>query len=471
MQKLPFKEKIGYGVGAVGLDLSYGLFYSYLSIYLTDALGITPWFLLILTPLARIWDGINDPMMGSIVDVSHHKMGKYRPWILRGAILNAIVLILMFNTPASIAGSKAVYAYVAIFYVLWGMTNTLADIPYWSMIPSFANEEKDRNLISTIARTFSGLGQGIIGILTVPMVAILSRSKENSLENMSSGDIQKGLGSWAAICAVLLVAFAVVCVASTKERNVIQAGEKFSFKKAINVIKNNDQLLVFMLFAMISNAGYYMTSGISNYYFKSVTGVWGNQSIFFTLGAVGSVLGLLVIPLCSKFNLTNRSTYKISLSVAAAGYIGMAIVGYCFGGNVFGLGVCYMVASIGIGSMFVNQTVMLSDIVDYGEYKLGTRNQSLTFSMKGFLQKMAYTIQSIIMYASFGITKYQVVTGNQIVKQTQMSKDAISALMFIVPPLFILISLAIFSKKYKIHGEFKTKILETIAQKREAENE
>lgn len=469
--QLKLKEKLGYGVGAVGLDLSYGLFYSYLSIYLTDALGISPWFLLILTPLARLWDGINDPMMGTIVDISNHKMGKYRPWILRGTILNGIVLALMFNTPASVASSKAVYVYVAAFYVLWGMTNTLADIPYWSMIPSFANEEKDRNLISTIARAFSGLGQGVIGILTVPMVAILSRSSESSLDKMSSGDIRTGLGRWAAICAVLLVGFAFLCVFSTKERNAVQAGEKFSFKNAISVIRKNDQLLVFMLFAMISNAGYYMTSGISNYYFKSVTGIWGNQSIFFTLGAVGSVLGLLVIPLCSKYNLTNRTTYKISLSVAAAGYIGMAIVGYGFGGNVIGLGVCYMVASIGIGSMFVNQTVMLSDIVDYGEYKLGTRNQSLTFSMKGFLQKMAYTIQSIIMYASFGATKYQVVTGNEIVEQTAMSKSAISALMFIVPPLFLLISLAIFSKKYKIHGDFKTEILETIAQKRKSENE
>lgn len=470
MQKLPFKEKIGYGVGAVGLDLSYGLFYSYLSIYLTDALGISPWFLLILTPLARLWDGINDPMMGSIVDVSHHKMGKYRPWILRGTILNAIVLILMFNTPSGVAGSKAVYAYVAVFYVLWGMTNTLADIPYWSMIPSFANEEKDRNLISTIARTFSGLGQGVIGILTVPMVAILSRSKESSLDNMPSDDIRTGLGRWAIICAVLLVFFAVVCVVSTKERNVIQAGEKFSFKKAVYVIKNNDQLLVFMLFAMISNAGYYMTSGISNYYFKSVTGIWGHQSIFFTLGAVGSVLGLLVIPICSKKNLTNRTTYMISLSIAAAGYIGMAVVGYGFGGNVYALGACYLVASTGIGSMFVNQTVMLSDIVDYGEYKLGTRNQSLTFSMKGFLQKMAYTIQSVIMYASFGATKYQVVTGNEIVEQTAMSKNAISALMFIIPPVFILISLAIFAKKYKIYGELKTEVLEYIAKTHSSED-
>ncbi len=471
MQKLSLKEKLGYGIGATGLDLSYGLFYSYLSIYLTDALGISPWFLLILAPLARIWDGINDPMMGTVVDISNHRMGKYRPWILRGTILNAIVLILMFNTPAGIAGSKAVYIYVAVFYVLWGMTNTLADIPYWSMIPSFANEEKDRNLISTIARTFSAVGQGIIGILTVPMVALLSRSAEDDLEKMSSGDISTGLGRWAVICAVFLVGFAVICVASTKERSVIHAEEKFSFKNAINVIKSNDQLLVFILFAMISNAGYYMTSGISNYYFKSVMGIWGNQSIFFTLGAAGSALGLLVIPLCSKFNLTNRTSYKLSLSVAAAGYIGMAIVGYGFGGNVIGLGVCYMIASIGTGSMFINQTVMLSDIVDYGEYKLGTRNQSLTFSMKGFLQKMAYTIQCVIMYASFGITKYQVVTGNEIVEQTAMSKSAISALMFIVPPLFILISLLIFSKKYKIYGEFKTEILETIAKKRESEKE
>lgn len=470
MQSLSLKEKLGYGVGATGLDLSYGLFYSYLSIYLTDALGISPWFLLVLTPLARLWDGINDPMMGTIVDASNHKMGKYRPWILRGTILNAIVLILMFNTPAGVANSKGVYIYVAVFYILWGMTNTLADIPYWSMIPSFATEEKGRNLISTIARTFSAVGQGIIGILTVPMVAILSRSSESDLDKMSSGDVQTGLGRWAIICAVFLVGFAAVSVASTRERNVIHSDEKFSFKKAISVIKNNDQLLIFIIFATISNTGHYMISGISNYYFKSVTGVWGNQSIFFTLGAVGSALGLLVIPLCSKKNLTNRTAYKISLSLAAAGCIGMAVVGYGFGGNVLALGVCYLIASIGTGSMFINQTVMLSDIVDYGEYKLGTRNQSLTFSMKGFLQKMAYTIQSIIMYASFGLTGYKVVTGNEIVEQTAMSKSAISALLFIVPPLFILISLAIFSKKYKIYGEFKTEILETITKKREEEN-
>ena len=458
--KIPLKEKLGYGVGAIGLDLSYGLFYSYLSLYLTNALGIKPLFLLILAPVARLWDGINDPMMGSIVDASHSKMGKYRPWILRGAILNAVVLCLLFNNPGIGGKSVWLYDYVAIFYILWGMTNTLADIPYWSMIPSFASEEKERNTISTIARTFSGFGQGVIGILTAPMVALLSGASESKLDNMSAEHLKSGFGKWAMIASVLLIVFALISVISTKERNVVKSEDKFSFKKALSVIRHNDQLLTFMLFAMISNAGYYMTSGISSYYFTNVAGKFESQSTFFLFGAVGSVLGLAVIPVCSNLKMTNRSTYKLSLSIAAAGYIGMAVVGYGFGANIVALGVCYLIVSIGIGSMFVNQTVMLADVVDYGEYKLGKRNQSLTFSMKGFLQKMAYTIQSVIMYTAFSATHFN---GLDPVA-TPASKSAISAMMFIVPPVCILISLLIFSKRYKIYGEFKAEVLRKVSE-------
>lgn len=459
-KKVPFREKIGYGVGAVGLDLSYGLFYSYLSLYLTNALGISPLFLLILAPIARLWDGINDPMMGTLVDISNSKMGKYRPWILRGAVANAVVLCLLFKNPGIDTKSVWMYVYVAVFYVLWGMTNTLADIPYWSMIPSFATEEKDRNFISTIARTFSGLGQGIVLILTAPIVAFFGRSSADSLSAMTPESLRVGFGKWSIIASVLLVIFAFICVISTKERNVVKGGEKFSFKDAVNVVRQNDQLLVFMLFAMISNAGYYMTSGISSYYFTSVAGDLGLQSKFNMFGAVGSIIGIAVIPVCSKF-MNNRSIYKLSLGMAAAGYIGMAIIGYGFDGNVYGLGACYLLTSVGIGSMFVNQTVMLADVVDYGEYKLGKRNQSLTFSMKGFLQKMAYTVQCIIMYLTFSVTKYE----GTAPEQTQTAKDAISALMFIVPPVLIIISYIVFSKKYKIYGDFKREVLAAVSEK------
>ena len=460
MNKVSLREKLGYGVGAIGLDLSYGMFYSYLSIYLTNALGISPAFLLIITPLARIWDGINDPMMGMIVDKTKTKMGKYRPWILMGALLNAVVLCLLFNNPGFAAGSTGLYVYAAVLYVFWGMTNTLADIPFWSMVPSFASEEKDRNLVSTIARAFSGLGQGIISIFTPIAVAALGGVAGSKLDAMSSETLGKGFGKWSMIMAVGLVFFASVSVLSTKERRIILNNEKFSFKAAINVIKSNDQLLVFMLFAMISNAGFYMTSGISSYYFTSVLGDLTLQSKFNLMGTVGSVLSILVVPVCSKF-MNNRSIYRLSLGMAAAGYIGMAVMGYCFSGNVVALGIFYILTSLGTGSMFVNQTVMLADCVDYGEYKSGKRNQSLTFSMKGFLQKMAYTMQAVIMYATFTFTGYD----GEAAVQTAQAKSAISFLMFIVPPVMIIASYIIFSKKYKIHGEFKQEVLRTVSEK------
>lgn len=464
--KVSLREKLGYGVGAIGLDLSYGMFNSFLSLYLTNALGISPLFLLILTPLARIWDGVNDPMAGMIVDKTKTRMGRYRPWIVAGALLNAVVLSFLFNNPGFAKGSIALYVYIAILYVLWDMTNTLADIPFWSMVPSFASEEKDRNLVSTIARAFSGIGQGIVSILTPIAVVYFSGIADGDIDEMSGEPLARGFGKWTLIMAAGLVFFALISALSTKERRIVENNDKFSFKEAIKVIKSNDQLLVFMLFAMISNSGFYMTSGISSYYFTSVLGRFDLQSDFTTMGTVGSVLSILVIPVCSKF-MNNRSIYKLSLSLAATGYIGMAVVGYVFANQVAVetlvtlLGVFYIIASLGTGSMFVNQTVMLADCVDYGEYKTGKRNQSLTFSMKGFLQKMAYTIQAVIMYASFTITNFD---GDAKV-QTPQAKSAITFLMFIIPPVMILISLAIFLKKFKIYGEFKQKILKAVSEK------
>lgn len=456
MQKIQWREKLGYGFGATGLDLSYGLFYSYLSIYLTNVLGINSLFLLILAPLARLWDGFNDPIMGVVVDRTNTKWGKRRPWILIGAALNAVVLCLLFNNPGISGNSVWLYVYVGAFYVLWGMTNTLADIPYWSMVPSFTSDEKERNLISTIARTFSGLGQGIIALLVPVALKLLG---DGTNDNVNA----QGFGRIAIIAGVFLVVFAAFSVLSTKERRIVKSETKFSFKDALNNIKGNDQLLVFMLFAMISNAGFYMTSGVSSYYFTVVRGDIGLQSQFNLFGSVGSVLSILVVPIFSKF-MSNRGIYKFCLSTAIAGYLGMAAAGLLFNGSVAALGAFYFIASIGTGSMFVNQTIMLSDVVDYGEYISGKRNEALTFSMKGFLQKMAYTFQSVILYATFLITKYDGFAGAASAANAA-AQNAISGLMFLVPPVMIAVSLLIFVRKYKVHGELKAKIISAINEK------
>ena len=456
--KTTWREKIGYGIGAIGLDLSYGLFYSYLSYYLSSVLGLKEGFLLLLTPLARIWDGINDPIMGTIVDSTKTKMGKYRPWIVIGAVSNAVVLSLLF-TSFGISGTK-LYVYIAFMYVLWGMTNTMADIPYWSMVPSFTNDPKDRNLIATVARTFSGHGKGIITVATPIILPLLSSGMTTD-----KGYSASGFSKWAIICGGLLILFSSICVVSTKERHVIYNAEKFSFKKMFKVIASNDQLIVFMIFAMISNAGWYLTSGTAVYYFTDVLGEPTAQSLFSMIGAIGSVLGLLVIPVLGK-KFSNRTIYQISLGMAIIGYVLMYIFGPVLKITI-ALDISYIIASIGIGSMFVAQTIFLADIVDYGEFKSGKRNESITFSMKGFLQKMAYTIQTLFLFGGLGIMNYnsQITTGTV----NDATKSAIGFICFGIPPVLMVISLIVFSLKFKIHGKLREEVHDYISAKRAEE--
>ncbi len=459
--KTTWREKIGYGIGAVGLDLSYGMFYSFLSYYLSSVLGLKEAFLLLLTPLARIWDGINDPMMGTIVDNTRTKQGKYRPWIIIGAISNAAVLFLLF-TSFGMSGTK-LYIYIGVMYILWGMTNTMADIPYWSMVPSFTSDPNDRNMVSTVARTFSGLGQGIITVATPIILPMLSTGMTTD-----KGYSASGFSRWAGICACLLVLFSAICVFSTKEKHVVYNEKtKFSLKKIFKVIAHNDQLVVFMIMAMLSNAGWYLTSGTAVYYFSDVLGEPKAQSLFQTIGAVGSVLGLLVIPILSKW-LNKKTIYQISLIATIIGYILMYVFGPVLKITI-ALDIAYIISSTGIASMFVAQTVFLADIVDYGEYKTGERNESITFSMKGFLQKMAYTIQTIILFGGLGIMNYneQITSAAKTINQS--TKGAIGFICFGVPPILILASLIVFTKKFKLHGELANKVHAYIIEKRSSE--
>ena len=456
--KTTWREKIGYGVGAIGLDLSYGMFYSFLSYYLSSVLGLKEGFLLLLTPLARIWDGINDPMMGTIVDNTRTKMGKYRPWIVIGVVCNATVLFLLF-TNFGMSGTK-LYIYIGFMYVLWGMTNTMADIPYWSMVPSFTSDPSDRNMVSTVARTFSGLGQGIITIATPIVLPLLS-----SGITTDKGYSASGFSRWAGICSCLLVLFAVICILSTKEKHVVyDKKSKFSFKKIFTVIAKNDQLVVFMIVAMLSNAGWYLTSGTAVYYFTDVLGEPTGQSLFQTIGAVGSVLGLLVIPILSKW-MSKKKIYQVSLIATILGYVLMYIFGPVLKITI-ALDIAYIISSTGIASMFVAQTIFLADIVDYGEYKNGERNESITFSMKGFLQKMAYTIQTIILFCGLGLVNYneQITSATKALNDT--TKNAIGFICFGIPPVLILLSLIIFSKKFKLYGELADKVHQFIVEKR-----
>lgn len=145
-RSLSGREKFAYGIGAVGKDMVYMLSASYISIYFLDVMGISAAAIAVLLMAARVFDAFNDPIMGVLVAKTKTRWGKFRPWLLVGTVTNALVLYLMFTIPPELNGAGLV-AYASVTYILWGMTYTMMDIPFWSMIPAFTEAGKERGTV------------------------------------------------------------------------------------------------------------------------------------------------------------------------------------------------------------------------------------------------------------------------------------------------------------------------------------
>ena len=137
-ERLSGRSKLSYALGAVGKDMVYMLSASYVLYYFQDLLGVSAVAMGIILMAARVFDAFNDPIMGVIVAKTKTRWGKFRPWLLIGTVTNAVILYLMFAAPPKLDGA-GLTAYAAVFYILWGVTYTMMDIPYWSMIPARAS--------------------------------------------------------------------------------------------------------------------------------------------------------------------------------------------------------------------------------------------------------------------------------------------------------------------------------------------
>ena len=183
--KLTIKEKAAYGLGAVGKDMVYMLSASYVLYYFQDLLGVNAITMGIILLIARVFDAFNDPFMGVIVAKTKTKWGKFRPWLMIGTITNSVLLVLMFSAPPK-ASATGMAAYAAVTYIMWGVTYTMMDIPYWSMVPAFTRSGKEREGLSALARSCAGVGSAIITIATVMVVAALgTKAAANNTENLT----------------------------------------------------------------------------------------------------------------------------------------------------------------------------------------------------------------------------------------------------------------------------------------------
>ena len=170
-------------------------------------LGVNAIAMGIILMAARVFDAFNDPIMGVIVAKTKTKYGRFRTWIFIGTLLNAVFLILLFAAPPALDGPGLV-AYAAVMYIMWGITYTMMDIPFWSMIPAFTREGKERESVSSLARSFAGVGSALITVLTVKLVELLG-----------GGEERKGFAFLAIIVAILFFVFIFIMCKCVKEKS------------------------------------------------------------------------------------------------------------------------------------------------------------------------------------------------------------------------------------------------------------
>ena len=176
--ELTLKQKVAFGIGAVGKDMVYALSASYVMYYYQDVLGLSATFVGLILMVARVFDALNDPFMGVLVAKTRSRWGRFRPWLASGTVLNALVLYALFAAPQ--LEQAGLMVYFSVVYILWGVTYTMMDIPYWSMIPAVTKTPADREHLSVVGRTCAGVGSALIAMFTVLLVGVLGGESERA---------------------------------------------------------------------------------------------------------------------------------------------------------------------------------------------------------------------------------------------------------------------------------------------------
>lgn len=437
--KLTWKEKVSYGLGAVGKDMVYMLSASYVLYYYQDILGVSAIAMGVILMAARVFDAFNDPIMGVLVAKTRTRFGKFRPWLFIGTLLNAVVLYLLFAAPPSLNGGGLV-AYAAVIYILWGVTYTMMDIPYWSMIPAFTQGGKERENLSTLARSCAGVGSAIVTIITVICVAKLGQGNE-----------RVGFQYFSLIIAVLFFVFILITCLSIKEKSTVDV-EAPTVGQMFKALIQNDQAMTVVIAIVLINSSIYITSNLVIYYFKYDFGGldWQESYTLFNIfgGAIQILSMMLLFPLLRRF-MSSIKVFYVSFCMAIAGYIVLLCLMFVNLQSVFLLFVPAFFIFAANGVLSVLTTVFLANTVDYGELKNNRRDESVIFSMQTFVVKLASGIAAMVAAVALSLchlsqdteSELPVVGGNVV---------GLRMTMTLIPIVGLLIAVFYFHKKYML---------------------
>lgn len=454
------KQKAAFGIGAVGKDMVYALSSSYVMYYYQDILGLSATFVGFILMIARVFDALNDPFMGILVAKTRTRWGKFRPWLISGTVLNALVLYALFAAPEQETGGLMVW--FSVVYILWGMTYTMMDIPYWSMIPAITSTPADTENLSVIGRTCAGVGSALIAMTTMILVS-----------RLGGGNERVGFSRVALIIAVIFIVTELVCAASVRERENASM-ETSSVGEMFRALFANDQALIVVLSIVLINSALYITSNLVIYFFKYDMGGadWTvNYTLFSTVGGACQILGMMIVYPLLRRKLTNTAIFKCAIGAAAAGYV--ILLGFCLAGVSSNLpllfipGVLIFAAN---GILSVLTTVFLSNSVDYGQLKSGHRDESVIFSMQTFVVKAASGVAVFI--AGVGLDLIGLVGNSSTEETTQVAQQSASTLfglrllMTIMPMALLVIAIMVFVRRFKLTDDVVAENARKLAGKR-----
>ena len=485
------RNLIMFPLGTVGRDMIYNLVTSYLLTFVLFTHKLTAAQLSAITAImvaARIFDALNDPIMGNIIERTRTKWGKFKPWLVIGILTTSVVIYLAFNV--RLQGWSFVW-FFGVIYFLYSITYTMHDIAYWGMVPSLSSDADTRNRYTSRATLFAGIG-GMLAAAFIPMLT--------AGDNAIGGNAVTAYGRIALIFAVLGPVFLAFTVFGVREqRNYSnEPAPPISFKKIIGTITGNDQLLWIALIFLLQQVGNgIVLSGIGQTF---IYVEFGYEGTFFTLfqmlGMVVTGFLMIFYPMISR-HLKRKKLMSVLMLISTVGYFVMLLPGLMLSsGNLkfYLITAGYMLANFGQYGFYLIMMISIMNTVEYNEYNHGTRDEGIVSSLRPFLTKMAsaltvaianitYIVFNIISYTN-GIADLEqaanagTITSDQkaseitvLLKGVQHSQSTgLLLVMTVLPFLLMFLSYLLYKKHYKLDEDEYKRICQEIDERKKIES-
>lgn len=472
-KKLTVRERLAYSFGAFGNDAFYGLMSGWLVVFITSHLFDTGnkatdakmvSIVTILMAVIRIIELFIDPFIGNAIDKTKTKWGHFRPWIVAGGSVSAIFLLILFSTMGDLY-KKSPVGYIIVFailYIVMQLFYAFKDTGFWSMMPSLTLDSRDREKTATWARVGSTLGGGLLGILVMPAVVAFSATKT------TNGDTRGWFIFAAIVCTIaFLSAWAVGLNNREVTSDIRKNTEDTSLKGVFKILSGNDQLLWVAIAYLCYGIAVNVTGSLEIYYFTYISGQAQAFSIMSTINVIMGVIASAVFaPISKKYSRKAMFVTALCLMLVGLGIFTIA-------GKSVPLAILACVV-FGLPQQLVFLVVLMTitDSVEYGQLKLGHRDESLTLSVRPLIDKFGGAISNGVVGQVAVIAG--MTTGATAASITAADQVKFKIAMLLLPAIFLILSMIIFSKKVILtdqkHAEIVAELEATWGQQFENED-